>query len=317
MKSIGGYFELELNNGGEYHAGGIRLSSGRNAFEYILRARDVKEIHIPYYICNSVIEPLHKLDIEISYYFIYENLSPKIDDLRSNDSILFINYFGLAKKNLLHLSSRYQNIIVDNSQAFFISPMPNQDTFYSCRKYFGVPDGAYVFSKNNIADAFDYNLVKDNFSHLLERIEVGAEKGYQSFIKNEDSFNKQPMRKMSKISERLLKTIDYKNIVKIRNSNFQFLDARLKKYNQLVLDNNSLNGPMVYPLLLKNELLRSKLITSRIFVPLYWQSVLDQRPESSWEYYLAKYLIPLPIDQRYSIDEMQYICTIVEECING
>jgi hypothetical protein len=31
--SIGGYFELELPCGEEYHQGAIRLNTGRNAFE--------------------------------------------------------------------------------------------------------------------------------------------------------------------------------------------------------------------------------------------------------------------------------------------
>jgi hypothetical protein len=33
--SIGGYFELELSRGEEYHSDAIRLNTGRNAFEYI------------------------------------------------------------------------------------------------------------------------------------------------------------------------------------------------------------------------------------------------------------------------------------------
>ena len=36
MNPIGGYFELELRKGEEYHKEAIRLNSGRNAFEYVL-----------------------------------------------------------------------------------------------------------------------------------------------------------------------------------------------------------------------------------------------------------------------------------------
>ena len=36
--SIGGYFELELPQGEEYHKNAIRLNTGRNAFEYGLGA---------------------------------------------------------------------------------------------------------------------------------------------------------------------------------------------------------------------------------------------------------------------------------------
>lgn len=35
-------------------------------------------------------------------------------------------------------------IILDNTQSFFQKPISGIDTIYSCRKYFGVPDGAYL-----------------------------------------------------------------------------------------------------------------------------------------------------------------------------
>lgn len=38
MKAIGGYFELELNDGHEWHASAMRLNTARNVFEYVLRA---------------------------------------------------------------------------------------------------------------------------------------------------------------------------------------------------------------------------------------------------------------------------------------
>ena len=40
MKEIGGYFELELTKGIEYHSELLKLNSGRNAFKYILKTRN-------------------------------------------------------------------------------------------------------------------------------------------------------------------------------------------------------------------------------------------------------------------------------------
>ena len=36
MEAIGGYFELELQQGEEYHKDALRLNTARNCFEYIL-----------------------------------------------------------------------------------------------------------------------------------------------------------------------------------------------------------------------------------------------------------------------------------------
>ena len=48
MDAIGGYFSLELPQREEYHKHAIRLNTGRNCLEYILRAREYKKAYLPY-----------------------------------------------------------------------------------------------------------------------------------------------------------------------------------------------------------------------------------------------------------------------------
>ena len=67
---IGGYFELELPYCFEYHKNAIPLNSGRFCFEYLLRCRKYKKVYIPYYTCDSVIEPVIKLGIDYEFYHI-------------------------------------------------------------------------------------------------------------------------------------------------------------------------------------------------------------------------------------------------------
>ena len=78
-----------------------------------------------------------------------------------------------------------------------------------------------------------------------------------------------------------------------------------------------INGPFVYPLLVDNgEELKKKLISNRIYVATYWPVVLEKEywknelgveGPSDWEVYLAKNLVPLPIDQRYDLSDMEYL----------
>ena len=70
MEQIGGYFSLELSQHEEYHKDAIRLNTGRNCLEYILRAREYKKVYIPYYTCDVVLEPFKKLGIPYEYYHI-------------------------------------------------------------------------------------------------------------------------------------------------------------------------------------------------------------------------------------------------------
>ena len=81
MKPIGGYFELELPEASKDfpHALCPALNSGRHALEYILRqlGNKVKVIHVPYYTCDVVLEPLRRLNIAHQFYNIDENLEIK------------------------------------------------------------------------------------------------------------------------------------------------------------------------------------------------------------------------------------------------
>ena len=61
MKTLGGYFELELRKGDHYHKTAIKLNTGRNAFEYLLRAKQYQKVYMPYFTCDVMLEPIKKL----------------------------------------------------------------------------------------------------------------------------------------------------------------------------------------------------------------------------------------------------------------
>ena len=70
MNSIGGYFSLELPWVEEFHHDVLRLNTGRNCLEYILRARQYRKVYIPYYTCDVVLRPFEKLHIDYEFYHI-------------------------------------------------------------------------------------------------------------------------------------------------------------------------------------------------------------------------------------------------------
>ena len=79
MKAIGGYFELEDRGVGIFpHSRGVLLNTGRNSLEYILRSiSNIKQIYLPYYTCEVVLEPIKKLSIPYCFYHINERLEIK------------------------------------------------------------------------------------------------------------------------------------------------------------------------------------------------------------------------------------------------
>lgn len=54
MKEIGGYLELEQNSGSEFRSNGIALNSARNCLRYLIRARKIKKIWLPKFLCSVI-----------------------------------------------------------------------------------------------------------------------------------------------------------------------------------------------------------------------------------------------------------------------
>ena len=202
---------------------------------------------------------------------------------------------------------------MDNTQAFFQRPIGDIDTIYSCRKYFGVPDGAYLSTNKKLNKKIDRDISKDRMRHVLGRFEGIVSDHYNDFKKNDDLLKKIKVKYMSKLTHNILGAIDYEKIIKLRNQNFSFLNEQLKEKNRLKL--TIPNGPFSYPFYAENGYnIRKKLIEKRIYIPMLWPNVLRDCPKESIEYDYAANILPLPCDQRYGLREMN---KIIDNIIRG
>ena len=319
QKAIGGYFSLELpyNEYGEYHRDAIRLNTGRYCLEYVLRVKKYTKVYLPYYMCDAVLQPINKLGLDYQFYHIdkyfhiAEVLHPKKDEV-----ILYCNYFGLMDEYVKIVTDRYApNIIIDNTQAFFSRPLPEIDTFYTCRKFFGVADGAYLYTNKEA----DFDIPQDYSSSrmlfLLDRLDKSAEEAFSDYHKSEDTLDHDEIKKMSKITQFIMSSICYKSVADRRISNYTYLHDNLSSSNTLSVDLERKNVPMVYPFLSEDINLRKKLIDNKVYVASYWPNVQSWCNAESLENTLSQLLLPLPIDQRYSIDEMNFIISVLKEFI--
>lgn len=312
-KAIGGYFGLEMQQGESYHKNVTALNTGRNAFEYILKARKYTHIYIPYYTCEVLLEPIRKLNITYDFYSIDETLEPiSLNGINSNSAYLYTNYFGLKTAYIKRLAELVPNLIIDASQAFFDKPLNGIDTFYSPRKFFGIPDGGYASCDINLLDNFELDHSVDRFSHLIKRIDKSAEEGYADFKRSELCLCNQPIRKMSKLTTKLLNGINYQKCLIRRNENFQYLHSFLGEKNVLQwIAEDIINGPLVYPFYSTNIDLRNKLWSKNIFTAQYWPEVLKIVDTSSCEFRFVNNIINIPIDQRWSKDDLEKILNII------
>lgn len=315
--AIGGYFELALpgdRRKSSPYEEEIALNSARNSFEYILRVRKPKKVYMPKFTCDVMLEPLQKTNTEYVFYSIDQKFEI-VDDItvESDELIVYTNYFGVKDTYSTLLSRKYDDrLLLDCSQAFFYTQQKNEHVIYSPRKFVGVADGGYVVTDRYLPDELPVDTSHERMGHLLKRLELGPEDGYEDFQRNDASLEGQPIKKMSKITESILDYVDYNAIRTVRNNNFEYLHNHLADKNEIVIENGTFNTPLVYPFMTKDApSLRRKLIENKIFTAMYWPNVLEWCDESEIEHTLTRDILALPIDQRYGVNEMNRILEVI------
>ena len=124
MKEYGGYIEFEYYHGRVFHEKAIALNCGRGALEYLCKAKRIKKVYLPYFLCSSVPNLCDKIGVEYGYYHINEKFEPIFNQSLGEDDWLYIvNFYGqLDNDYLTALKQKYAQIIVDNAQSYFQMP---------------------------------------------------------------------------------------------------------------------------------------------------------------------------------------------------
>lgn len=310
MREIGGYIELDTFTGPMLHGDGIKLNCGRNALAYLIEAKRIDKLWMPKFMCDSCDKVLSDRGVVVEYYSIGVDFKPIVPEW---DGWLYVvNYYGQLSNE--YLASLGDRVIVDNAQAYFQDPVPGMDTLYTCRKFFGVADGAVLYTDKTIeVEQQDESFRRMNF--LLGRYERTASEFYPEYAANNNFFENEPIKRMSKLTENLLHGIDYERVRQRRTENFAFLHERLHGINRLNL--TIPEGAFMYPLYLENGAeIRKKLQAMKIYIPTLWPSVFALCGKMEPEYDMAKNILPLPVDQRYWTEEMEYLADEVRKCID-
>lgn len=332
MKEIGGFIQLDQYHLPMLHEEALDLNCGRSCLAYLIRARKIKKIALPYFLCDSINSICQKEGIEITYYHIKQDFLPEevmrgnknieIDEdlstlsLKSDQWLYLVNYYGqLSNAQIREIARNYPKIIVDQAQAYYQKPLVGIDTLYTCRKFFGVADGGFLYTNAKLDGELPLDESYERMHFLLGRYERTANEFYGEYTMNNQLFGMMPIKRMSKLTKNLLHGIDYSFVKQRRNENFTFLDEKFYDLNRLKL--KCTEGAYMYPLYIKyGDSARKKLQEKKIYIPILWPSVLKWCSEGSLEFDMAQNILPLPIDQRYGKEDMQYLTEEVMECIN-
>ena len=315
MKYIGGFFETESNlisNQGLFHTDALSFQSGRASFNYLIRHIIPKKIYIPFYCCDALVEPILLNNINFEWYSVSENLLPKKEIfLGEGEFIIYINYFGIYNHNIDILYQRYgKSLILDNTQAFFDKQYENCFSFNSVRKFFGLPDGAYLYGLNK---GNEYECLFRNTNISVKYLEMRSagrqDEAFKLFLEYEAQINSYLLRE-SDFSANILERLNYESIAAIRRKNYNLYHSVLEKYNLLKPTLSEKSIPHYYPFISAKGVSRDMLIEAGIFIPSFWPDVLTRNLNGfEYEKKLAKYLLPLPLDHRYAESD----CRIVIE----
>jgi hypothetical protein len=121
-------------------------------------------------------------------------------------------------------------------------------------------------------------------------------------------FRTLPIRYMSKFTKRMMASIDYQDATQKRRRNYEFLHRSLGGQKLSPGD-----VPMIFPYITKagGGILRKRLIQNKVFVAKYWPNVDLWAGENATETWMANNILPLPIDQRYGLDDMAKINELI------
>ena len=339
--AIGGEFELStLSLGPTERLGalthglaGTWIASGRAALALVLQhlqATGVQHVHLPSYLCKTVILPVQALGLEYSFYPVDATLTAHPDP-PPGAAVVLIHYFGWlnpATAALRAEAGRLFCLVEDASQALLsdwsASPNVSRFVFLSPRKFGPAPLGGWcnIHAELNEPSSEVEALVWRSLAARLVRgaylaepdapVDPAVETFYlAAFRAIEDFLNTHPTSTaVPQIALDIIAGLDWNDIAARRRANWQCLNELLSEHVEVLMPVLPADVvPLGYVVRLRErDRVRARLAAQRIFCPVHWPLPVEvsvrRFPDAAR---LAETCLTLPIDQRYGPNDMAHI----------
>lgn len=325
------------------------FNTGRSSIEYLFRIlasnREVKEVLVPNFICDSVTDAITRAGFKCRYFKIDNDLTINIEDLQSkmkNNNIIFIcHYFGtyLTNKEINFLKDVQKDgnvIIEDLSHALFTTHKRNigfgNYIVASIRKWLSVPDGAVLASKTRIP-SYKISNAENTYTqnYLITQLMKFEYLNNHSIPKSKENkdiflnFNKIAMdslfsdytiRKMSKVTEKYLSNFEPHSLIKKRKKNYDYLFENLKEHPKIDIVVSRKSGEVPYNFTIysnERDKLRDYLQKNNIYCNIHWALSKEKLETASNLEKISKNILTIPCDQRYGEKEMNYIVKVIND----
>lgn len=340
--TVGGYFELALEDipplqgsvweawtaGREY----ARFFNLRSALFRWLWQHGVSTLWLPTY-CPPTVER-NRLQCQFTrkFYSVGNRLEPASDflaEVQPGEAVLTINYLGkpLPDAFCAALAARGDILWVeDRAQCL----APGRDSaahavIYSPRKLFGVPDGGllvgtgareledWCFPTVPSAASESYALLAERF----ERPDLMDSSHNLRWLKH-DMEHQLSRSRMSRATEALLRRIPLENTAQRRQGNWKHLYDELGELCLWRIEHPDF-APYAFPLLIPEgfptEILHTLLARQHVLCQRMWYPLALPKNLYPLEESLAKRLLLLPCDQRYTERDMKQLANTVRHIL--
>ncbi len=318
MNHIGGYFGLEKRHSCSRFHQTFALKNGRAALNFIIQTLQPQKIHLPFYACDALLEPIRLHKIPFQFYAINEQLElTRLPKLEQGEYLIYINYLDLKRDYSQELSDRYgESLILDSTQAFFHKGNGLSWLFNSARKFFGVPDGSYLYCPQHLNISLPDLPSNKNpmIDHLILRDQGKVQQGYEAFKLSESLQDSQIMG-ISEFSADVLSHLDYEDVTTRRRNNYRYYEQKVADSNLISLELNDEAVPYFYPYLLEGAVEKELFFQHRIYIPTFWNECLHrevQRKDYPMAYRLTEDLLLLPIDHRYEKEDIDRVIGVLK-----
>lgn len=154
-----------------YEAYNLKLA--RDCLMYLVKRFHIRQMHIPYYLCDAIRHSLVEAGCKPLFYHIDDEFSPDCD-FNKNDYILYPNYFGICGENTKKLADIYPKLIVDNAHAYYDEPMGF--ACFNAGHKFGFEKSQLIIKKSTLtldkSMCEDARTRKKRFSEIHKRFSV-------------------------------------------------------------------------------------------------------------------------------------------------
>lgn len=317
------------------------VCSGREAIEAVLmdlQHRDAvgnKVCILPQYTCDTVILPFIKHGWSIFFYPIDRQLAVDEQMLKGlfeqeKPSVLLMHtYYGVDTiKNVRPLieswrAKQHLIFIEDMTQSLALWEENGKADYYlgSLRKWFPIPDGAFVCSDHSL----DVEVRGENREFIGKKqaaqwkkfryLKGDGDSRKEDFLQinreaEEGLYKNNGICRMSRFSRGLLEKFDVEKSLQQRTRNASYLKKHLLGCRKVkaVMDQEA-EGPLYFPIFTgQREQLQEWLKAADIFAPVLWPvpEVLTELTDGDTAYAFER-LLALPCDWRYTEKDMERI----------